>query len=78
MYKKNLYKEATIKLGSKRYSMFVSWAEDTIMNFIIFNIAKSFLFIHKYGIIHLHNKSTASFTMRKDIILFNLFYKLLL
>ena len=68
--KKSIYKEATIKLGSKRYSMFVSWAEDTIINFIIFNCAKSFIFINKYGIIHLVNNSTASFSMNNDIKLF--------
>ena len=68
--KSAIYKKAIKHIGIRKYSLFVSWAEDTIMNFIIFNIAKSFLFIHKYGIIHLHNKSTASFTMRKDIQLF--------
>jgi hypothetical protein len=40
------------------------------MNFIIFNLAQSFKFIHKYGIIHLHNNSTASFSMGNDILLF--------
>ena len=68
--KSKIYKEATIKLGKKRFSKFVSWGEDTIANFIIFNIAKSFKFIHKYGIIHLENKSTASYAMSKDIKLF--------
>ena len=68
--KSTIYKESIKKIGLRKYSVFVSWAEDTIMNFIIFNIAQSFLFIHKYGIIHLHNKSTASFTMGKDIKLF--------
>ena len=68
--KSKIYKEAVKRIGLRKYSLFVSWAEDTIMNFIIFNIAKSFLFIHKYGIIHLHNKSTASFTMNKNIKLF--------
>ena len=68
--KKSIYKEATIKLGSKRYSQFVSWAEDAIINFIIFNYAKSFIFINKYGIIHLVNNSTASYSMPDDIKLF--------
>ena len=68
--KSTIYKEAIKKIELRKYSLFVSWAEDTIMNFIIFNVAKSFLFIHKYGIIHLHNKTTASFTMGKDIKLF--------
>ena len=69
-FKTKIYKEAIIKLGIKRYSIFVSWAEDNIMNFIIFNLADSFIFIHKYGIIHLHSKSTASFTLGKEIQLF--------
>lgn len=68
--KSKIYKEATIKLGEKRYSNFVSWGEDTIINFIIFNIAQSFIFIHKYGIIHLNNISTASYRMPKEIKLF--------
>ena len=68
--KSKIYKDAVNKLGIKRYSLFVSWAEDTIMNFIIFNLAQSFKFIHKYGIIHLHNNSTASFSMGNDILLF--------
>lgn len=65
--KSKIYKEAIKKLGIKKYSAFISWAEDTIMNYIIFNIAGSFSFIDKFGIIHLHNKSTASFTMGYDI-----------
>ena len=38
----------------------MSWAEDTSMNFIIFNIAQSFIFINKYGILHLISPLTAS------------------
>lgn len=60
--KSKIYKDAIILLGVKRYSFFVSWAEDSIANYIIFNIAQSFRFIHKYGIIHLINRTTASFT----------------
>lgn len=68
--KSNIYKEATLKLGIKRYSNFVSWGEDAIANFAIFNLAKSFTFIHKYGIIHFHNKITASYSISNDIKLF--------
>ena len=68
--KKNIYKEAILMLGRKRYSLFVSWAEDAIINVIIFNVAKSFIFINKYGIIHLLSNSTASFSMPNDIKLF--------
>ena len=68
--KSKIYKEAIIKIGQKRFSIFVSWAEDTIINFIIFSIAQSFIFIHKYGIIHLNNLSTASYSMPEDIRIF--------
>ena len=73
--KSKIYKEATIKLGRERYSNYVSWGEDTAINFIIFNIAKSFVFIHKYGIIHLDSISTASYIKNKNIKLFGeIFY----
>ena len=68
--KSRIYKEATLKLGINRYSNFVSWAEDAIINYVIFNIADSFTFVHKYGIIHLLNNSTATFYMSNDIKLF--------
>ena len=68
--KSNIYRQAIFKLGIKRYSTFVSWGEDTITNFIIFSLAKSFIFVHIYGIIHLNNFSTASFSMPNKILLF--------
>ena len=58
--KSNIYIKAIKLLGKKRYSTYMSWAEDTCMNFIIFNIAESFIFIHKYGILHLISSLTAS------------------
>ena len=68
--KNQIYKKAIAKLGMERYSHFVSWAEDTIVNFVIFSLAQSFIFVQKYGIIHLNNVSTASFSISKDIKLF--------
>ena len=72
--KATIYKETIMKLGIKRYSKFVSWAEDAIMNFIIFTIARSFTFVHKYGIIHLHNTSTASYSLPENIRLYGELY----
>lgn len=60
--KNEVYKKAVNLLGKERYSVFMSWAEDTSMIFIIFNIAKSFKFVDKYGVIHLFSRITASFT----------------
>ena len=65
-----LYRNVVNRLGLDRYSLFVSWAEDTIVNIILFNFAKSFIFIRKYGIVHWINGSTASFVQPKKIILF--------
>ena len=39
--KENIYKKAINLLGIKRYSSYMSWAEDTSMNYIIFNAAES-------------------------------------
>ena len=62
LIKSKLYISAINLLGKKRYSTYMSWAEDFSMNFIIFNIAESFRFSHKYGIMHLTSPSTATFT----------------
>ena len=66
----NVYKNAIYLLGKDRYSIYMSWHEDTIMVIIIFKLAKSYKFIGKYGIFHLVSKSTASCTQPKDNIMF--------
>ena len=58
--KTSVYQKSVNLLGKKRYSQFVSWSEDTIMNFVIFNIASNFKYVHKYGIFHFRGHSTAS------------------
>ena len=68
--KNEVYKKAVNLLGKKRYSIFMSWAEDTSMIFIIFNIAESFKFVDIYGLIHLKSPITASYTQPKNNILF--------
>jgi len=61
-----IYKKAVNSLGKERYSMFLSWCEDSSIVFIIFNIAESYIFIRKYGILHIRNNSTATKTQPKD------------
>ena len=68
--KTEVYIKAINTLGFKRYSSFLSWGEDTSIVFIIFNLAKSFKFIHKYGVIHLRSFSTSTFTQPINNILF--------
>ena len=65
--KNEIYKKSVNSLGYNRYSQFISWAEDTLMVFIIFNIADSFIFLHKYGYIHLCYSLSASFTISDKI-----------
>ena len=60
--KSQLYIKAINLLGKKRYSTYMSWAEDSSMNVIIFSIAESFKYVHKYGILHITSLKTASFT----------------
>jgi glycosyltransferase involved in cell wall biosynthesis len=62
LIRSKIYIQAINLLGKKRYSTYISWAEDTSMNFIIFNVAESYIFIYKYGILHMSSPSTASST----------------
>lgn len=64
--KNYIYKTAVNTLGEKKYSLFISWAEDTSMVFILFNIAKSYRYITKYGIFRLNRKSSASNNISKS------------
>ena len=56
-----MYKKAVNLLGIQRYSKYICWAEDTSINFIIFNIANSFKYCHKFGYIHIYLRTSASF-----------------
>ena len=64
--KSSIYKSAVALMGLERYSKFLSWAEDTSINFIIFNICSNFKYIHKYGIFHLKSNNTASLTQSEN------------
>ena len=52
--KTNIYKTALNKYGFDRYSRFMIRYEDVLVNYLIFNIAESFIFIPKYGIYHVN------------------------
>ena len=64
--KSSIYKDSVNLLGIKRYSKFLSWTEDTSMNFVIFNLARNFKYTHKYGIFHYRGKTTASLRLSVD------------
>ena len=54
-----IYQKAIALYGKERYSNFVTTFEDLIINFIIFQIAHSFTFIPKYGILRIFSGSSA-------------------
>ena len=58
-----LYKKAINALGKKRYSIYNCWTEDIIILLIIFKYANSFIFINKYGIIHMENNVTTTYSL---------------
>lgn len=68
--KSSIYKKAINSLGRKRYSLFMSWAEDTSMVFILFNVAESYRYIIKYGIFRFNRKNSASASMPTSTKLF--------
>jgi glycosyltransferase involved in cell wall biosynthesis len=68
--KNSIYKKAINSLGRKRYSFFMSWAEDTSMVFVLFNVAESYRYIIKYGIFRYNRKNSASVSMPKSHKLF--------
>ena len=60
--KAKIYKQALYLMGYSSISLFIVWAEDTSVLFIIFKLAKSFKYVYKYGITHFKGNSTASNT----------------
>ena len=69
-FKSSIYKKAINLLGFQRFSKYLIWAEDASVIFVIFQFAKNFKYVHKYGILHYKSNSTASFRQSKDIRIF--------
>ena len=57
--KTEVYKKAVTRYGKERYSNYVTTYEDVIFNFIIFQIAESFHYMPKYGILRIFSGSSA-------------------
>ena len=58
-----IYKKAINIYGQKKYSIYLTYYEDAIMNHIIYQIAKSSASIQKYGILYLFKKESTSNTI---------------
>ena len=65
LIKLKIYQNAVNKLGYNKYSEFNCWTEDMSIVFVLFNIAKSFLFLNIYGIFRLISKSTTTHKLSK-------------
>ena len=58
--KTNIYQKALNKLGEERYSRHMLLHEDLVATCILFNTAKSYKFIGKYGTFHIQRPGSAS------------------
>ena len=66
LIKLKIYQKAVNKLGYNKYSEFNCWTEDMSIVFVLFNIAKSFLFLNIFGIFRLISKSTTTHKLTKN------------
>ena len=60
-----IYKRSVNKLGYLRYSTYNCWTEDMSIVFILFNTAKSFIFLNLFGIFHIQTNTTATYKLSK-------------
>ena len=64
--KSSIYKKSLNILTKEKYSFYNCWTEDISILFIIFNLAKTFIFLGIYGIIHLDYKQSTSYTLHES------------
>ena len=64
--KKKVYQRAINALNKKRYSIYNCWTEDISINFVIFNLANSYIFVNIYSIFHLISKVTYTFILNAE------------
>ena len=55
-----IYQKTINKLGKEKYSRYILRYEDTIMNYALCNVARSYKFVGKYGIFNVYRKESAS------------------
>ena len=59
---KRIYKLAINLIDKEKYYTYICWAEDTLMVYILFNIANSYKFINIYSVFHLESIQTTGYT----------------
>ena len=68
------YQKTINKFGEKKYSRHMLRHEDCLANFILFNMARSYKFIGKYGVNHIERDASASGSFTKvDEDIYNLY-----
>ena len=55
-----VYQKALNKFGINRYSRYMIRYEDILTNYMLFNTADSFIYVHKYGIYHINRIGSAA------------------
>ena len=64
--KSSIYKKAVKSLGKKRYSFNNCSTEDISIVFVLFNIAKSLIFLNIYGLFHLESRITTTYNLNLE------------
>ena len=63
--KTKVYKSSLNKLGKEKYNRFMLAHEDIIMIYVLFNMAKSFKYVGKFGIFHIQRVGSAFHKTKK-------------
>jgi len=66
LFRTKIYKKAINLLGKERYSIFNTINEDMIGLYAICRVAKTYIYIRKYGLFHFISSSTASNIVTKN------------
>ena len=58
--KSRIYKKAVNRMGYEKYSTYNCWTEDMSIVFVLFNTAKSYIFLNVFGIFRIKSKNTTT------------------
>ena len=61
--KSKIYKKSVNRIGYARYSTYNCWTEDMSIVFVLFNFAKSYIFLNCFGIFRIKAKTTTTYKL---------------
>ena len=67
LIKNEIFKKAVNMLGEEKYTKYINWNEDTSIFFVVSQVAQSFKFIEKYGIMRFLSIGNSSSGQKKEI-----------